>query len=237
VLYRHFLVECLTELGEFDEAAAISDEAVRASEALDNPWSRALAYFAMAMVAVQRGDPLRAVAVAAQGLDLCDTYDMTFLWPRLASLNGYAMALSGQYEHGVALMERALQASLAMRLGQEETLRRAYASEGYLLAGRIHEARDTALGALEFAKQHNSTDSARELIEIWETSRDFIPRFCETAPSTTTARPCAGPTSGACAPSLPTAIWGSVGSIAAMGTAGRLRSTSPSRRRCIEKWT
>jgi class 3 adenylate cyclase/tetratricopeptide (TPR) repeat protein/ribosomal protein L40E len=154
VLYRHFLVECLTELGEFDEASAISDEAVRASEALDNPWSRALAYFAMAMVAVQRGDPLRAVAVAAQGLDLCDTYDMTFLWPRLASLNGYAMALSGQYEHGIALMERALQASLAMRLGQEETLRRAHASEGYLLAGRIHEARDTALGALEFAKQH-----------------------------------------------------------------------------------
>jgi tetratricopeptide (TPR) repeat protein len=50
--------------------------------------------------------------------------------------------------------ESAIRASLAMRLGQEETLRRAYASEAYLLAGRIHEARDTALGALEFAEQH-----------------------------------------------------------------------------------
>jgi hypothetical protein len=37
VLYRHFLVECLTELGDFDEATAVSKEAVRIAEALDNP--------------------------------------------------------------------------------------------------------------------------------------------------------------------------------------------------------
>jgi tetratricopeptide (TPR) repeat protein len=154
VLYRHFLVVCLTELGEFDEATAISREAVRIAEVLDNPWSRTLAYKAMATVALLRGDTSRAVVVSAQGVDLCTTYDMIFLWPHLASLNGYAMALAGRHEDGVALMEGALKASLAMRLGQEETLRRAHASEGYLLAGRIDEARDTALGALEFAEQH-----------------------------------------------------------------------------------
>jgi tetratricopeptide (TPR) repeat protein len=154
VLYRHFLAVCLSELGEFDEATAISEDVVRVAEALDNPWSRALSYFALATVAVQRGDTSRAVAVAAQGLDLCNMYEMTFLWPRLASLNGYAMALAGKHEDGVALTEDALKASLAMRLGQEETLRRAYASEAYLLAGRIHEAHDTALGALEFGEQH-----------------------------------------------------------------------------------
>ena len=104
---------------------------------------------AIANVFRQRGDISQAVAVAAQGLDLCDRYDMTFLWPRLASLNGNAIALSGRHAEGVALTERALQASLAMRLGQEETLRRAYAGEAYLLAGRIKEARDTALGAVE----------------------------------------------------------------------------------------
>jgi class 3 adenylate cyclase/tetratricopeptide (TPR) repeat protein len=154
VLYRHLLVACLTELGEFDEATAILREAVRIAEALNHPWSSALAYSAMATVAIQRGDASRAVATSAQGLELCDTYDMTFLWPKLASLNGYATVLAGQGEDGVALMERALQASLAMRLGMEETLRKAYASEAYLLAGRIHEARDTALGALAFAEQH-----------------------------------------------------------------------------------
>jgi len=109
---------------------------------------------AIANVFRQRGDISQAVAVAAQGLDLCDRYDMTFLWPRLASLNGYAVALAGRHAEGVALTERALQASLAMRLGQEETLRRAYAGEANLLAGRIQEARDTALGAVEFAEQH-----------------------------------------------------------------------------------
>ena len=154
MLYRYFLVECLTELGGFEEATAISREAVRIAEALDNPWSRALAYKSAATVAVQRGETSRAVVLSAQGLALCDTYDMTFLWPLLASLNGYAMALAGRHEDGVALMERALQASMAMRLGQDEALRRAYASEAYLLAGRIDEARDTASGALEYAEQH-----------------------------------------------------------------------------------
>src|SRR5262249_9525958 len=105
VLYRHVLVACLAELGEFDEATAISSEAVRIAEALDNPWSRALAYFAVATVAVQRGDSSRAVAVAAQGVDLCNTYDMRFVWPRLASLTSYAMALAGRNEEGIALTE------------------------------------------------------------------------------------------------------------------------------------
>jgi class 3 adenylate cyclase/tetratricopeptide (TPR) repeat protein len=159
VLYRHFLVGCLTQLGEFDEATTVSREAVRIAEALDNPWSRALAYNAVAMLAVQRGDTSRAVAVAGRGLDLCNAYDMKFLWPRLASLSGYAMTLTGRFEDGVALMESALQASLAMRLAQDEAIRRAHASEGYLLAGRIREARDTALGALEFAEQHGQHGS------------------------------------------------------------------------------
>jgi hypothetical protein len=84
---------------------------------------------------------------------------MPLVWPRLASLHGYAMALAGQHEDGVALTERALQASMAMRLGQEETLRRARGSEAYLLAGRIDEARDSAL---DIARLHPSllTDSA-----------------------------------------------------------------------------
>jgi len=53
------------------------------------------------------------------------------------------MALAGQYEDGIALVKSALQESRAMRLGQDETMRRTHASEGFLLADRIREARDT----------------------------------------------------------------------------------------------
>jgi hypothetical protein len=94
------------------------------------------------------------VAIRHEPLPWLLTYDLTFCWPRLASLNGYALALAGRHEDGIALMEGALQASMAMRYGQEEALRRVRASEGYLLSGRIHEARDTAFGAVEFAEQH-----------------------------------------------------------------------------------
>jgi len=84
---------------------------------------------------------------------------MTFLWPRLACLNGYAMALAGRHEEGIALVAGALQASESMRLSQEETLRRAQASEAHLLAGRIQEARDVALGALMIGEQHGQHGS------------------------------------------------------------------------------
>jgi hypothetical protein len=153
------LVQCVTELGEFDEATAVSREEVQIAEALDNPWCRALAYYSVATVAVQRGDASQAVAVGVQGLNLCNTYDMTFLWPRLACLSGYSMALAGRHDEGIALVAGALRASEAMRLRQEETLRRAQASEAHLLAGRIHEARDIALGALEIAEQHGQHGS------------------------------------------------------------------------------
>ena len=97
------------------------------------------------------------------------TYDMTFLWPRVALRNGYQMALAGQNEESVALMEGVPQAPLTMRLGYDERcggLTRARA-----IGGRVHEVRDTALGAAEFAKRPAG------FIGCWERSRDLIPGF------------------------------------------------------------
>ena len=51
----------------------------------------------------------------------------------------------------------------------DEIMRRARASEGYLLAGRIDEARDTAFSALGFSEQ-NGHRPVRGFTGYWETS-------------------------------------------------------------------
>src|SRR5262249_13168391 len=133
VLCRWILSASLSELGEFDEAATISEEAIGIAEALDSPWGRVLACLATATRSAQRGDTARAISESARGLDLCTTYDLRFHFPQVASIHGYALALAGQCGDGIALMERAVS---GMRVAQDETRRGARLSEAYLLAGR-----------------------------------------------------------------------------------------------------
>jgi class 3 adenylate cyclase len=150
VLCRRILSASLSELGEFDEAATVSDEAIRIAEALDSPWGRVLACLATATHCAQRGDTARAISESARGLDLCITYDLRFFFPEVASIHGYVLALAGQYGDGIALMERAVS---AMRIPRDETRRGALLSEAYLLAGHPREARDTALAAHQSGEQ------------------------------------------------------------------------------------
>jgi len=107
--------------------------------------------------------------------------------------NGYAMALAGQYEDGIALMKSALQESRAMRLGQDETMRRTPTSEGYLLAGRVREARDTALGTLKFAQQYGHHASCAWVHRLMGDVARLDPSLVARAPLP--ARPCAKPMS------------------------------------------
>src|SRR5207249_22680 len=151
---------CLVELGEFDEAAAIGGEAVEIAEAVDHAWSRVLAYVVLATVEVQRRGPARAIDIAARSMDICITNDLRFLFPVAASLYGYVVVCSGRIGDGVAIMQRALEVSQAIRVGSSEPLRRARLSEAYLLADRPEAARDTALDARQLAEQQGQLGQA-----------------------------------------------------------------------------
>jgi hypothetical protein len=159
VFCRNHLSASLSELGEFDEAATILEEAIRIAEELDSPWGRVSACLATATCSAQRGDTARAISESARGLDLCITYDLRLFFPQVAPIHGYVLALAGQCGDGIALMERAVGAmrvppARISHTAIEETRSRARLSEAYLLAGNPREARDTALAALQSGEQY-----------------------------------------------------------------------------------
>jgi DNA-binding SARP family transcriptional activator/tetratricopeptide (TPR) repeat protein len=147
---RAWLALALAELGEFDEAVALADEAVASAEALDHAFSRANAYRAAGYAAMLRGDAVRAAAVLERGMALCKAQDVPLYIPVLSGVLGWAYALAGRCEEAVPLLERAV--SVPVRSGH--ALRLTWLGDGYLLAGRPVDAVRSADTAIELARRH-----------------------------------------------------------------------------------
>jgi DNA-binding SARP family transcriptional activator len=183
VISRYWLVLCLAELGEFDEGSALAEEALQFSERWDHPWSRALSYRIIAAVALRRGDLEGALPAAARSLELCTTNEVPYMFPALASLYGYVLALSGRIGDGVALMERAQAVARETAAESAEPMRRAQLGEGYLLAGRPEAARDLAVEAFELAEERGEQGYAawarRLLAEIAGVAPSLTPETAE----------------------------------------------------------
>ena len=58
-----WIVSCRGELGEFEEAIADAREAVHIAEEIDQPWSRAAAYYALGSIFLKRRSFAEAIAV------------------------------------------------------------------------------------------------------------------------------------------------------------------------------
>jgi tetratricopeptide (TPR) repeat protein len=159
VLSRFYLVRCLIELGKLREATAIIEETLGVADTLDDPWGRVLSYIGMAEVDIHRGDATRAISTSARALNLCAAH-VPFLFAIAASTHGWALARSHRVAEAVALMERAVESATAMRIAHEGSLLRVRLGEGYLAGGRLGDARDTALAALEFAREHEQHGQA-----------------------------------------------------------------------------
>jgi tetratricopeptide (TPR) repeat protein len=67
---------------------------------------------------------------------------------------GYAYALAGRETEGLLLLEQAVEQTAAMRIMATYARMSVLLSEAYLLAGRVDEAMELALRALEFSRDH-----------------------------------------------------------------------------------
>jgi tetratricopeptide (TPR) repeat protein len=159
VISRFYLSRCLVELGELREAAATIEEALSIADTLDDPWGRVLSYIGMAELDIHRGDATRMLRASARALDLCAAH-VPFLSAIASSTHGWALARSNRVAEAVALLERAVESATAMRIAHEGSLLRVRLAEGYLSGGRPRDARDTALAALEFAREHEQHGQA-----------------------------------------------------------------------------
>jgi tetratricopeptide (TPR) repeat protein len=154
VLSRGWSVKCLAELGEFAEAIAPGEEAVRIAEAVDHPFSLIRAYLESGSLYRHKGEFHKAIPLLERGLGVCQAWQILFLNPWIASALGYAYTLAGRVAEGLPLLEQAAERDASMRLVVNQSIRVAYLSEAYLLAARMDDAIRFARRALDLSRNH-----------------------------------------------------------------------------------
>jgi tetratricopeptide (TPR) repeat protein len=154
VISRHWLARCLAELGAFPEGIAHAGEAVRLAEAVDHPFSLVHAYLSVGILSLRKGDLSGAIPALERCLDPCRVFNIRLWFPDTAAALGCAYAFAGRVAEALPLLEQAEQTSAAMGAMGGQALRVGYASEAYLLAGRMQEAVQLAGRALALARTH-----------------------------------------------------------------------------------
>jgi class 3 adenylate cyclase/tetratricopeptide (TPR) repeat protein len=155
VFSRTWLVWCLAELGEFEEAVARGEEAVRIAESVDHPYTLAHAQFGVGLVHLRRGDVVRAVAVLEPSLVLCQTANLPGPYPVVAAQLALARALSGRVAEASPLLAEVAERVGAMTLRWGNAPWLLWLGEASLLADRLEEATRIAHRVLDGGRQRN----------------------------------------------------------------------------------
>jgi class 3 adenylate cyclase/tetratricopeptide (TPR) repeat protein len=150
VFSRERLAWCLAELGDFAEATARGDEAVRIASDIGHHHSFILAYRSLGFVSLRRGEVSRAVPPLERAVKERRDAQTRTLFDITVGHLGYAYVLSGRVPEGVALIEDAL-ADPATTGTSNHSLLLAYLGEAHLLAGRRDDALGVARRALDLA--------------------------------------------------------------------------------------
>jgi len=154
VISRCWSVMCLAELGEFTRAIALGEEAVHIAEAADHPFSLIRACLQLGSLYQRKGEFPTAIPLLERSLSVCQVGQIPYLFPWTASALGHVYALAGRGTEALPLLEQAAERDVSMRLVAHQSIRVAYLSEAYLLAGRRDDAIRSARRALEFSRNH-----------------------------------------------------------------------------------
>jgi tetratricopeptide (TPR) repeat protein len=137
---RAWLACNLVELGEFESATRIAQEALRITESA--PYRHLLSRFAVSWVQVQRGEWMASIPDLEEGLAHCRSLNPNMLTPYTAAL-GRAYSLAGRVDEAVVILADAVSSADTYNLANR-ALWLSFLSEAYLLAGRPTDAADAA---------------------------------------------------------------------------------------------
>ena len=160
VTSRSWSVWPLSQLGLFDEAAALADQALAAAKASGDTILMLAALHGFTHLHWLRGDLDRAVEVGNKAMALPGMRDHTLLqwsasigWPLAA-----ALLRAGQLQRGTQLIEELIATCAARGLRSGEACTGGLLAEAYLLAGRLEDARRIAADATRTATERHETD-------------------------------------------------------------------------------
>ena len=98
---RTWLVLCLSELGDFEEALRRAHEAVELAESADHPFSLTSAFAGLGRVHLRRGRLDEAIPALERALELSTRWSIGLWAPILGSVLGYGYALHGRLREGI----------------------------------------------------------------------------------------------------------------------------------------
>jgi len=155
---RTWLAWCLVELGEFAEARTRAEEGLLIAETLGTPPGTATyasACSGLGRVLLRKGELGAAIPLLERGRAISDEFNLRLWWAHFAGEVGYAYALTGRVDEGVALLQQSIEQWASMRGTAGQSVRQAALGEAYLLADRIEDADRLAGEALALARRHH----------------------------------------------------------------------------------
>jgi DNA-binding NtrC family response regulator/tetratricopeptide (TPR) repeat protein len=151
---RTWLALCHARRGEFVEAIAWSEEAVRIAEESDVLRERVWAYFSLGRIQLGRGSFEQGRQLLERALPLCEGGRFPIYLPRLLSSLGVAYAYTGRLAETFPLYERAVTEAQTIGLLYGYAMIVTQLGDACLEAGRLGEARRAADEALTLARAH-----------------------------------------------------------------------------------
>jgi tetratricopeptide (TPR) repeat protein len=153
VQVRSHLARLFGDRGEFQKGIAYGQEGVRLAEALDHPFSLALAGFNLAHLELRRGELSNAVRLLERGLALSREWNLAYFSRIHTGGLGYAYALSGRMAEGTLLLEQALGALETTGIADAQVIFLVYLGEVNVLADRLDHALEAAWRGLSLGRE------------------------------------------------------------------------------------
>jgi tetratricopeptide (TPR) repeat protein len=154
VFRRVYLVCSLAELGAFDQALRLAEEAMEIASAANHVYSLAFSCYGAGTVLALRGEAPQGISVLEQGLELCRSWILPLMTPLIGTSLGYAYCLSDRPDEAIALLEETERDSTAMHRMSGLAMTLVRLGEAYLRKFRTVEAEQCGQRALALSRKH-----------------------------------------------------------------------------------
>ena len=162
---RCWLAFALAELGEYEEALGIALAAYEAARAVQHPYSFAFTAYAVGRLHLARGSLKEALETLERSRELVDSREIVQIRPIVNAWLGWARAQAGRPGEGIALIQEAAAASVAVGgTGQGPISTRL--AEALRLEGRLAEALRAATRGVELARRQEERGNEAAALQV-----------------------------------------------------------------------